>query len=36
MKATRNYTASILGAVNALFAAGAGFGSLLQSWVGDP
>ncbi|EXJ68554.1 uncharacterized protein A1O5_08347 [Cladophialophora psammophila CBS 110553] len=32
---TSKYTANILGAVNALFAAGAAFGSLSQGWLAD-
>ncbi|OAL40692.1 hypothetical protein AYO20_00428 [Fonsecaea nubica] len=33
--ATSKYTANVLGAVNALFAAGAAFGSLFQGWLAD-
>lgn len=33
--ATSDYTANIIGATNALFAAGAAFGSLFQGWLGD-
>ncbi|KAH0847282.1 hypothetical protein AYO21_07328 [Fonsecaea monophora] len=32
---TSKYTANVLGAVNALFAAGAAFGSLFQGWLAD-
>ncbi|KAL1899790.1 hypothetical protein Sste5346_002656 [Sporothrix stenoceras] len=32
---TSAYTASIIGAVNGLFAFGCAFGSILQGWVGD-
>ncbi|KAJ9609896.1 hypothetical protein H2200_006225 [Cladophialophora chaetospira] len=32
---TSKYTANILGAVNALFAAGAAFGSIAQAWLAD-
>ncbi|OQV04558.1 hypothetical protein CLAIMM_09418 [Cladophialophora immunda] len=32
---TSKYTANVLGAVNALFAAGAAFGSIFQGWLAD-
>lgn len=33
--ANSSYTASIIGAVNSLFAAGAGFGAIAQGWTAD-
>jgi MFS family permease len=33
--ANSSYTASIIGAVNSLFAAGAAFGVISQGWIGD-
>lgn len=33
--AASSYTASIIGAVNSLFAAGAAFGAISQGWLGD-
>lgn len=33
--ATSDYTAAVIGAMSALFAAGAGLGALAQGWTGD-
>ncbi|KAF2102097.1 general substrate transporter [Rhizodiscina lignyota] len=35
LDSTSSYTASIIGAVNSLFAAGAAAGAIIQGWVGD-